>query len=401
VDFAGRRVPVVMQNQNGPCPLLGIVNGLLLRGALQLRSPGAGEVTLEALLAMVAERLLDANARVLEGKDGLAANQQQNVADAINLLPKLATGVDVNPRYDSVTGFEFTNEIAIFDLLDMNIVHGWLIDPQHEAAGEVARRTYNQLVERMIDLQGKVAEAEAEGAQGHLGQEYLAEMKELMHIRGFLDESASQLTAHGLMCLHEALRDGEVAVLFRNNHFATILKRQGHLYVLVTDQGYAGEDKVVWECLSDVGGDTCLVDGDFIISKASSAQFARESAWADDAAAQAARLLSDVDFAAPSGQGSEGQAAVPGPSSEDHDFALALALQDELNAEAEQERRALRAQQAAAQQQQREPQPAQQVPHQPQRGPGAQGPGGDSFADRFRRQGSREGQKKSKDCAIM
>lgn len=38
ITIAGRGVPIVMQNENGPCPLLAIANVLLLRN--QIRLPG-------------------------------------------------------------------------------------------------------------------------------------------------------------------------------------------------------------------------------------------------------------------------------------------------------------------------------------------------------------------------
>lgn len=43
VSFLGRRVPVMLQDVNGPCPLLAIANVLLLRNQLQLPA-GVGEV---------------------------------------------------------------------------------------------------------------------------------------------------------------------------------------------------------------------------------------------------------------------------------------------------------------------------------------------------------------------
>lgn len=58
------------------------------------------------------------------------ANLRKNVADAIGILSKLTTGIDVNVRFHDVKGFEFTDEIAIFDLMDISLVHGWLVDPQ-------------------------------------------------------------------------------------------------------------------------------------------------------------------------------------------------------------------------------------------------------------------------------
>ncbi len=45
---------------------------------------------------------------------------------------------------------------------------------------------------------------------------------EALIIESFLERSASQLTYHGLVELTAAMNDGEVAVLFRNNHFSTV-----------------------------------------------------------------------------------------------------------------------------------------------------------------------------------
>jgi len=42
----------------------------------------------------------------------------------------------------------------------------------------------------------------------------------------FLENSASQLTYHGLYELSSTMNDGELGVLFRNNHFSTIYKLQ-------------------------------------------------------------------------------------------------------------------------------------------------------------------------------
>ena len=46
----------------------------------------------------------------------------------------------------------------------------------------------------------------------------------------FLEESASQLTYHGLCELNTRMRDGELAVFFRNNHFSTIYKQVARLF---------------------------------------------------------------------------------------------------------------------------------------------------------------------------
>lgn len=45
-------------------------------------------------------------------------------------------------------------------------------------------------------------------------------------LRNFLDSSASQLTTQGIAELLSDLKDGEIAVLFRNNHFQTLAKQK-------------------------------------------------------------------------------------------------------------------------------------------------------------------------------
>lgn len=42
----------------------------------------------------------------------------------------------------------------------------------------------------------------------------------------FLQSTASQLTVYGLFELNAALSDGQIAVLFRNNHFHTLYKHK-------------------------------------------------------------------------------------------------------------------------------------------------------------------------------
>lgn len=54
----------------------------------------------------------------------------QNMSDAMAILHKLQTGLDVNVRFTGVRVFEYTPECIVFDLLDIPLYHGWLVDPQ-------------------------------------------------------------------------------------------------------------------------------------------------------------------------------------------------------------------------------------------------------------------------------
>lgn len=48
----------------------------------------------------------------------------------MTVLPKLSTGLDVNVRFTGVSDFEYTPECIVFDLLNVPLYHGWLLDPQ-------------------------------------------------------------------------------------------------------------------------------------------------------------------------------------------------------------------------------------------------------------------------------
>ncbi|KDO63619.1 hypothetical protein CISIN_1g036470mg [Citrus sinensis] len=153
IQFLGRTTPIILQNDNGPCPLLAICNVLLLRNNLNL-SPDTGEISQEKLLSLVAERLIDSNSNVNNKDAGYVENQQQNIADAIDLLPRLATGIDVNIKFRRIDDFEFTPECAIFDLLDIPLYHGWIVDPQdYDTANAIGSKSYNAIMGELVALE--------------------------------------------------------------------------------------------------------------------------------------------------------------------------------------------------------------------------------------------------------
>lgn len=53
---------------------------------------------------------------------------------------------------------------------------------------------------------------------------FVFQVSQSLAAQRFLEESASQLTYHGLCELGTKMNEGELAVFFRNNHFSTIYK---------------------------------------------------------------------------------------------------------------------------------------------------------------------------------
>ncbi|KAM6234393.1 ubiquitin carboxyl-terminal hydrolase MINDY-1 [Porphyrio hochstetteri] len=251
ISWKGERTPVITQSENGPCPLLAIMNILLLQWKVKL-PPQKEVITAEELMAHLGDCILSTQPR--EPSEGLQLNFQQNINDTMTVLPKLATGLDVNVRFTGVSDFEYTPECIVFDLLNVPLYHGWLVDPQSpEVVRAVGRLSYNQLVEKIITCKQA-------SDSGLVSEGLVAEQ--------FLESTASQLTYHGLCELTAAAREGELSVFFRNNHFSTMTKHEGHLYLLVTDQGFLREEGVVWESLHNVDGDSCFCDTDFHLSQA-------------------------------------------------------------------------------------------------------------------------------------
>ena len=83
-------VGILLQDVNGPCPIIALFNILLLRGNVSLPA-GAGEVPVSRVVAMLAEYLLDKNEAMLNSSstvsESVKADLQYNLADAISLIP--------------------------------------------------------------------------------------------------------------------------------------------------------------------------------------------------------------------------------------------------------------------------------------------------------------------------
>ncbi|XP_012979258.1 ubiquitin carboxyl-terminal hydrolase MINDY-1 isoform X2 [Mesocricetus auratus] len=249
IPWKGERTPIITQSTNGPCPLLAIMNILFLQWKVKL-PPQKEMITSDELLTHLGNCLLSIKPQ--EKSEDLQLNFQQNVDDAMTVLPKLATGLDVNVRFTGVSDFEYTPECSIFDLLGIPLYHGWLVDPQSpEAVSAVGKLSYNQLVEKIITCK-------------HSSDPNL--VTEGLIAEQFLETTAAQLTYHGLCELTATAKEDELSVFFRNNHFSTMTKHKSHLYLLVTDQGFLQEEQVVWESLHNVDGDSCFCDSDFHLS---------------------------------------------------------------------------------------------------------------------------------------
>ena len=317
-DVIARSCGIVTQNVNGPCPLLAVVNAMLLRddatiGDLSASADGGGDggvdvggVSLDGIVRVLAKTM---RKRALGGARAEDAEPDANAVavlnDATSALYDFASGMDVNVKFNACDGFEYTREMSVFDLCGLRLVHSWVVGEAEHGADAVRvagdGTAYNSLVERLISLKTEIEEGVHRGSNGRedadaavvrrdgggessareedlvaravalsladskdasvKDAELASKVRDASAMEDFLSSTASQLTHTGLEAMRRAIDEGEYVVWFRNNHFSVVVKRDGQLYALVTDQGYLHEPDIVWEGL---GG---ARDGDFVDSK--------------------------------------------------------------------------------------------------------------------------------------
>eukprot|EP00727_Mastigamoeba_balamuthi_P009961 m51a1_g5588 hypothetical protein (323) ;mRNA; f:643157-644489 len=257
IGYYDRVCSVVMQNENGPCPLLALCNVLLLRGKITIHEDSR-HISLQSLLQIVGDYLVSTPPTM---RSDLVENYQHNVEDALKLLPTLDRGLDINLRFSSPTDFEYTESLVVFDVCQVPLYHAWVCDPQDTRTWECLKGlSYNQVVEgQVLGMQhasGGTCCGDPPSA------EHTAAIERGTVLGQWLQDTSSQMTVAGLEQLHATVKERELAVLFRNNHFGVVTKHGDMLYLLLTDLGFA-DHSVVWERLSEVEGDAALCMDDF------------------------------------------------------------------------------------------------------------------------------------------
>ncbi|KAF2654774.1 hypothetical protein K491DRAFT_693578 [Lophiostoma macrostomum CBS 122681] len=357
-----RNSPILTQNINGPCPLLALVNALVLSTPAGLKTEFVEtlrtreQVSLGLLLDAVFEELMS-------GRRGDAAQELPDVNELYKFLLGLQTGLNVNPMFvqdpdatdglsnltSSFTthagGFETTRDMRLYKTFDVPLFHGWLPEPGSDAyiAFERVAKTYE--TSQYVQFQEEELEAKLQAEGLNADEQRL--FTDIHAIKEFLSLWPTQLTDYGLRAMHQNIKPGQVGILFRNDHFTTIYKNPhtGELMTLVTDQGYSSHDEIVWESLVDVNGQGSeLYSGDFrAVGNNSNPQRQQQQqqqppvqslldvgddqGWTNNRRNNNTSSTSLAPSGTPNPQASNPE--LTATEQEDHDLALALQLQEE------------------------------------------------------------------------
>lgn len=395
--------PIILQNANGPCPLVALVN------ALSLTTPAEEETALvetlrtreQISLNLVVDAVFD---ELMSGRRSSSNDILPDVPELYEFLKDLQTGMNVNPRFvptpenitaykrtslthlhpteradDMIPGtFEDTREMALYSTFSIPLIHGWLPSKAEQAYDAFKRRAVSyEDVQNLLFMEEELEDKLSNPSQQGLTEQEQEIYQDILTIKSFLSMYPTQLTPWGLKVISQAMKPGLVAILFRNDHFST-LYRHPHteqLLTLVTDAGYATHDEVVWESLVDVNGERAeFFSGDFRVVGGASASLSGANSTGPPAGGGAwttvqGRRGRNQTLQNPSGEEPEPPRS-PNHEQEDRDLALALQLQEE-----EDERH--RAEQARRR---RESQLSEQFIEQQGRQPVAAGRGGDDRA---------------------
>lgn len=343
-----RRSAMLTQNKNGPCPLLALVNALILgaKDASQAALDEALRSREQVTLGLIIETLMD---ELLSSGYAAMGEILPDVDELNHFLMRLRTGMNANPRFlspaptppnlmdadDSMLNvsqqestqqrlgtFEATIDLKLYGAFSVPLVHGWLPEPGSNAAKAFSRSapTY----EDAQALQFGEEELEYKLTNQGLSTSEQNMWEDINSIKDFLRTYPTQLTPTGLEAVRASIPSGSFAIMFRNDHFSTIYKHpeSGQLFTLITDAGYADRDEIIWESLVDISGKhNEFFSGDFMPVSHNDA--ADESAT-HPAARRSLQLLTVNDPTSATPMSPQEQ-----QEQHDADFAMALQLQEE------------------------------------------------------------------------
>ncbi|CAK7901310.1 ubiquitin carboxyl-terminal hydrolase MIY1 [[Candida] anglica] len=246
----GFHTPILLQDANGPCPLIALVNTLLLKYEFDIQQQqesvklaGINDLRKHLLRLETKIYLDDLLSRLGDLIVNIAETSPDCEGDAaklLDLLPQLHTGLSVNPNL--ITG-KFPKDdlstVLFTSLFELNFEHGWVLDE-------------DVTVIRELEFFDKI-------------QDFLLTNEEEVQTKEWLDANKTQVTNAGLEKLSDSLDFNNFAIYFRNNHFNTLFKSgSGDLFLLMTDSSLKSSKNIIWQSLTTVSGkDDIFYTGDF------------------------------------------------------------------------------------------------------------------------------------------
>lgn len=96
-----------------------------------------GVASTDDIVNILAERVLKGSPDIKSLGEGDTSLSEYHLDELLSIFPSLQYGMDVNPKFtEGPNGYEFTKNLTAFDLMGVELVHGWLLDPNNSHGDE-------------------------------------------------------------------------------------------------------------------------------------------------------------------------------------------------------------------------------------------------------------------------
>ncbi|OHT01852.1 hypothetical protein TRFO_07430 [Tritrichomonas foetus] len=212
-----KNINILMQDSNGPCMLIAIVNTLVLRKDIQLKETN---YSLKSIIEII-----------------------QNLCPEVPDLSNLINGFDINPLFSHC--YKFNDYPNFLELLNINMYHALVCDPQSLIYDDISRYDYDSFEMKLLES------SEKENSE------------EFRILNKWNNIIVRQATKYGIEEISRIMNDGEIGIYFRSNHFSVIIKYNSKIFSLITDSSFLNSE-AVWESLPDEKGDSSFYDPFFM-----------------------------------------------------------------------------------------------------------------------------------------
>ncbi|RCV23103.1 hypothetical protein SETIT_4G272700v2 [Setaria italica] len=141
----------------------------------------------------------------------------------LQIVPSLAKGLHLIPGCRRCQDFIACDELYLFYVLNIKVIHGWVCDPNDKEFFSVLGNCSRSTLLKSISRPGGLAKL----VEGTSNPSSLSKK-----IQKFAE---SGLTKYGLRILHEEIGERQLAIICINDQFDVIYKCSGDLFVLETD----------------------------------------------------------------------------------------------------------------------------------------------------------------------
>lgn len=210
-------IPMRLQGDGGSANLIAIFNMIKINGFKKGTTIRRSEdMILRDLKEMLEARILSVKDIPLEEAD-----------EARETLASIRTLFCLKPRLTGHVDFEKNGSRLLCELLDLPVLHAWVLDPQEKSYEVFIHFSHSNLVDYCMNDDN----------------DHLDVCKSLL---------GSKITSYGLESLHEELSDSGHALLFRRDRLDVVCKHNGHLFIFVVDESICEQvNGAVWMLLEE------------------------------------------------------------------------------------------------------------------------------------------------------